>query len=310
MKKQLHWMMPAALVLGLIASLPTARAKDDKNGPTVPVRTLVTITSKNGPPQITKADVLVMQDKTRLVVTDLQPATGQAGALQLAILIDDATNSSLDNQLKDIANFIRGLDSNAKVGIFYAQNATVQVVQDFTADHDRAANALRIPLGRGAAYSSIYLSMMDLMKRWPQTQDRREIFLISDGIDRFRGDPFSPDIAATYTAAQKNGIMLHTIFANGFGPHARNQFRISWGQNNLGQITDETGGESYFQGYYTPVDFAPFMAQFNKVLNSQYWVSYLARAKNKPGLQRIRFSTELPGVEISAPNQVWISAAQ
>jgi hypothetical protein len=104
--------------------------------------------------------------------------------------------------------------------------------------------------------------------------------------------------------------MLHTIFANGMGPHGRNQFRINWGQSNLAQITDQTGGESYFQGSYTPVDFAPFLAQFDKVLSSQYWVSYLAHAKSKPGLQSIKFSTELPGVDISAPDQVWIPAAQ
>lgn len=310
MKKRLYWMIPTLLAMGLIASLPAARAQGGNAGPTVPVRTLVTITSKSGPPQITKADVMATQDKTRLVVTDLQAATGAAGGMQLAIVIDDSTNSSLNNQLKDIANFIGALPPSAKVGIFYAQNGTVQVAQDFTSDHNRAARALRIPLGRGAAYSSIYLSMMDLMKRWPATPDRREMFVISDGIDRFRGDPFSPDIAATYTAAQKAGIMLHTIFAKGVGPHAQNLFRLNWGQYNLGQITDETGGESYFQGYNTPIDFAPFLDQFSKVLNSQYWVSYLARAGKKPGLQTIRFTTELPGVEISAPERVWIPAAQ
>ncbi len=306
MKIPFRFAIVALLGMSLLGAIPSARAADDNNQPTVPMRTLVTITSKGGPPEITRQDVLVLQDKTRLVVTDVQPATGKLGGLQLAIVIDDACSSSLNNQLTDIAKFIRGLGPETQVGLFYARNGAVQVVQDFTADHDAAAKALRIPLGRAMAYSSIYLSAMDLMKRWLPTQERREMFLIGDGIDRFRGDPFSPDVQSTYEAAQKAGIMLHSIFANAAGHWSMNMWHISMGQSNLSQITDETGGEAYFQGSYTPIDFAPFMSQFDKVLHSQYWISYLAHPKKKAQLQRIRFTTELPGVDISAPEQVFV----
>jgi hypothetical protein len=150
---------------------------------------------------------------------------------------------------------------------------------------------------------------MDLMKRWNPTESRREILILSDGIDRFRGDPFSPDIPATYQAAQKAGIILHTIFVNCAGRHGRNMWRINLGQSNLSEITDETGGESYFQGSRTPVDMAPFLDDLHNALNSQYWLTFEAPAKKKAGLQSVKISTELPGVEIAAPDSVYVPAA-
>ncbi len=302
-----------ALAASLLGVLPAARAQEKQGGSTVPVRTLVTITAKNGPPQVTTQDVLVKQGNARLVVTDVQPATGSNAGLQLAIVIDDSATSSLNNQLPDIAKFINGLGPAAAVGIYYASNGTVRVAQDFTTDHAQAAKALRIPLGRNFAYGSIFLSAMDLMKRWPASQDRREMLILSDGVDHFRGDPFSPDIDATAQAAQKAGIVLHTLFVNtsGRGGHGgRGVNRLGLGQSNLSRITGQTGGQSYFQGTRTPVDSGPFLDQLAQFLNNQYWVSYLAQAKSKPELQQIKFSTELPGVKIIAPDRVLIPAAQ
>ena len=79
------------------------------------------------------------------------------------------------------------------------RNATVQIVQDFTNDHTAAAKALRLPVGSTGAYGSPYLSVIDLMKRWPEHPNRREIVMVTDGIDRARrgltfrgGARFSP----------------------------------------------------------------------------------------------------------------------
>jgi hypothetical protein len=69
------------------------------------------------------------------------------------------------------------------------RNASVQIVQNFTNDHAAAAKALRLPLGSAGAYGSPYLSAIDLMKRWPETQNRREVVMVTDGINRARGGP-------------------------------------------------------------------------------------------------------------------------
>jgi hypothetical protein len=302
----------ALLTFGGLASVVAARPQQAvQPADTVSVRTLVTITSKKGaePVNVTPRDLLVQQNKTRLRVTSVTLATGENGGMQLAIVIDDGATSSLNNQLPDIAHFVRDQEPGVKVGVFYARNGTVQVRQDFTPDHNLAAKSLRIPLGQGGASSSVYLSVMDLMKRWPATQDRQELVLFADGIDRFRRGPLSPDIETTYEMAQKQGIIVQSIFVNvvggrrGFG-----SMRLGVGQNNLSQVTVQSGGFLYSQGFQTPVDMTPFLNQLEDVLRSQYWISYMAHAKNKPSLETIKFSTEMPGVKIYAPAQVLIPA--
>jgi hypothetical protein len=307
----------ACLAFGGLVALSPARAQQttQRPGPSASmasVRTLITIAPQKGAGvvQVTPRDLLVQQNKTRLQVTSLIPATGANAGMQFAIVIEDSSTGALTNQLPDIAKFIRGQGPQVKVGVFYARNGTVQVRQDFTPDHELAAKSLRMPLGLGAAYLSPYLSVMDLMKRWPAGQDRRELLLFSDGIDRFRTGPLSPDVEATYEMAQKQGIILHSIFVNEVGePRMRRNMRIGIGQNYLSQITGQTGGFLYTQGFRTPVDMTPFLDQLDGVLRNQYWITYQAYPKGKPSLQEIKFSTELPGVKIYAPAQVLIPAA-
>lgn len=170
------------------------------------------------------------------------------------------------------------------------------------------AKSIRMPFGRGAAYSSIYLSLMDLFKRWPVTGARREILLIADGIDRFRGDPFSPDVTSTIDRAQQAGIMIHSLFASGVGRFSRNFYRVNLGQSNLAQLTDATGGESFFQGTATPISFAPFLAQLDIVLKNQYRLTFTtARSKKGKGeLKSFRIRSELRNVEFSAAEKVLV----
>src|SRR5271170_3441583 len=139
-------------------------------------------------PEIKPQDVTVQQGKQRLQVTDWVRAQGDHAGLDLFILIDDSSSSSLGSQLDDLRSFIKSQPSTTLVGVAYMRNAVVNVTQDLTSDHDAAAKALRLPLGSVGAYGSPYLSVIDLMKRWPANQNRREVILVTDGIDRARRD--------------------------------------------------------------------------------------------------------------------------
>jgi hypothetical protein len=137
---------------------------------------------------------------------------------------------------------------------------------------------------------------------------RLEILLITDGIDRFRGDPFSPDIQSTYVAAEKAGVIIHTLYASGVGRASHNLFRVNYGQSNLAQITDKTGGYSFFQGLQTPIAFAPYLEQLDTVLKNQYFMSWNTKrpTKGKGELRTYRIKTELRDIDISSPDQVWV----
>jgi hypothetical protein len=277
---------------------------------TVPVTTVVTVLGPKytAPPAVGKDDISVFEKKEKQKVTSWIPAQGDKAALELAIVIDDMDASDLGLQFADITNFIKAQPKSAGIGIFYARNGTVQAASQFSTDHDAVGKSLRLPLGRGAAYSSIYLSLMDLIKNWPVTGARREILLLADGIDRFRGDPFSPDVTTTYERAQKAGVIIHALFTSGVDRASRNFFRVSQGQSNLAQISDATGGESFFQGTQTPISFAPFLAQLDMVLKNQYWLSWTtARSKKPKGeLRNFRVTTELSNVEFSAPDKIFV----
>ena len=291
-------------ILALLLCTFAVSAQQENPSATVPVRAVVTVMGKNfsEPPKVTRDDIQVFDGKQRLNVSEWTPAQGDRGALDFAVVIDEETSSDLDLQLNDIRDFIKEMPSAARVAVFYAANGTVQIAHDFTTDHEAAAKSLRMPMGAVAAYASDYLSIIDLMKRWPASGARREMLLVADGIDRFRGDiPESPDLDNAIDHAQKSGFIIHTIYARGVGRAGRNFFRNSLGQSNLSKLADQTGGESFFQGLSTPVAYQPFLKQLLFVLDHQYVVTALDKPGKKNSVRRIRVRTEISGVEISAP---------
>jgi hypothetical protein len=313
--RKVGYISPALLIFAaVLASLFPTHAQDQASSSNVQVTTVVTALGPkySAPPALGKQDINVTEGKQKREVTNWVPAQGDKAALQLAIVIDDADSQDLATQLGDLKNFISSQPAGTAIGVFYASNGTVQPASQFSTDHEAVAKSVRIPLGYTGAYSSIYLSVMSLMKGWPVTGGaRREILLIADGIDRFRGDyPISPDVDSTIINAQRAGIMIHTLFASGVGRATRNSFRLNLGQSNLAKIADATGGEAFFQGFFTPVSYAPFLQQLDMVLKNQYWLSWATERVKKPKgeLRGFKVRTEQRGVDISAADKVFVPA--
>ncbi|MBZ5503191.1 MAG: hypothetical protein LAN59_13300 [Acidobacteriia bacterium] len=298
-----------AFTLVLLMALP-ASAQQKTASAKVPVTTVVAVLgpSFTAPPAVSKEDVIVHTGSVREDVTGWVAAQGERAALDLAILIDDVTDTSVGNQFDDLRKFIRSQSKSTRVGIFYANEGRAQEVSAFSADHDAVSKKLRITFGQASASTSLYFSLMDLMSKWPASTARREILVIGDGIDRFRGDPFSSDVTLTIEKAQKAGILIHTLYARGAGRAARNLFRTNYGQSNLAQMTDATGGESFFQGLETPISFAPFLDQLDMVLHNQYFLTFTTTrsGKHKGELRGFRVTTEQRHAEIAAPREIFV----
>ncbi len=270
----------------------------------------VTAVGKKGktPPTITKDDVQVYQAKERLQVADWK----RGETLYLAVLIDDSIDSAAAINWGDLKAFMNAQPATTSIAVAYARNGVAMIAQDFTTDHALAAKALRLPVGGQGAFSSPYLAMQDLIKRWPSSGDRRSIILISSGIDYFRGNfgPTSPDLDSTMELAQKGNINIWTIYYPGAGHTSRGFFRISNAQSNLSQLSDETGAESYFLGVRAPVAFKPYFDEIQGHLSNQYLLTFPASGGKKGRFDRIRVGTELPGVELMAPSEVFLPASQ
>src|SRR3981189_3122705 len=99
------------------------------------------------------------------------------------------------------------------IGVGYMRDATVDIVQNLTTDHSLAASKLRLPLGNAGAFSSIYLSIEDLIKRWPESPLRREILVISDGIDHVGGTSLTNrEVCSAIEQAQRGNIIIYTLY--------------------------------------------------------------------------------------------------
>lgn len=300
-------LLSALLALTCSAPLLAETPKADSSG-----KATITVTAigkkDSAPPTVSKDDVQLTVDKQRKQVAGWEKADG----LGLAILIDDALDTSAASQWNDLKAFIMAQPANTSIAVGYAINSSVQVAQDFTTDHELAAKALRIPRGQLGIGSSPYLAVIDWLKRWPDTGSRRSLLLISSGIDTFRGyfGPFYPDVDTAISRAQRENVNLWSIYSPGIGHRSRSFALANLGQNNLSKMTDETGGETYYLGNGAPVSFKPYLDEIFLHLNNQYLLTFAGDGGGKGKYTRIQIKTELPEVEFSHANNAYISPSK
>jgi hypothetical protein len=310
-----------ALIVSLAVFVTSFPLLAQQRRAAVPVRMTVTVRlldKDKRMPDVSREDVIVRQDNHRLKVTGWRSARGGQAGLDLFILLDDTSDPSLGSQLDDLRAFINAQPQTTSVGVGYMRNATVQIVQNFTAEHSQAAKALRLPVASSGAYGSPYLSVIDLMKRWPGHPNRREMIMVTDGIDRARGGPryrglsfITPDVDSASRVAQRTGTIIHTIFTRGVGRLGSNFWEITNGQNGIAKLSDETGGWSFYLGTQNSVSFQPYLDDLQSILDNQFLLDFQALPGKKAGLQHVRLTTEVAGVELDSADSVWVpSSAQ
>jgi hypothetical protein len=207
-------------------------------------------------------------------------------------------------------------------------NAGVNVAQNFTADKGLAVKAIRLPRSSVSTMDSPYLSLISLVKGWQQQNVRRVVLMVTDGIDRLRGEKpelsrmgpgfgpayhsmptISQDATAASEASQRYNVLVYSMYAIGVGRAGRSSWDLQVGLSGLSKIAEETGGEVFSLGTSQLVSFKPHLDNFQKMLGNQYYVIFQAMPQKKAGFQRVKVQTELSNSEILAPDNVWVSAA-
>ena len=263
------------------------------------------------PPKISLNEVVVKQDGRNRRVLNWEPAQGANAKLDLVVRVDDSLSARVASQWSELQSFIRTLPSDARVAVAYANFGAARFQQEFTTDRDLAAKAFQIPAGMSGTSNGIYDSVADLIKKWPETHNRRAIILISSGIDLtdgvFETQPaINGPLQKAIDQAQKSGVMVYSLFASGNGRLENNSFLISNGQGCLGRLAAETGGDSFFLGLDTPVSFRPFLQDIAKLSGQQYVLTFLAIPGAKAGYAHLRVTVENNGVELLAPDRVYV----
>jgi hypothetical protein len=325
-------------VLGLLGTLcvltftaPTVYSQEKGTQGIAQVHLVITNEAARGNevPTLEQGDVKVKQGKNFLKVNKLIPAKGDNAALQLFILVDDTLDSAVGNNLNDIRDFINAQPASTVIAVGYMSNAAVNVVQNFTADHALAAKALRLPRGGFSTMDSPYLSLISLVKGWPQQNVRREVLMVTDGIDRLRGEQpspsrlgpgfgpvyhsmptMSPDVNSASEISQRYNVLVYSIYAVGIGRAARSSWDLQIGLSGLTKLADETGGDCFSLGTSNLVSFRPYLDRLQKMFDNQYYAVFQAIPKKKAGLQRVNLTTEVTNSEIAAADNVWVPAAK
>ena len=283
----------------------------------VPVTVTVTATGKDqsAPPAVPMNAVVVKQDGKVSKIVSWEPVSGGKAGLDLVVLIDDSVSERASQQLKDVGGFLRTLAPEARAAVAYASFGSARYEQEFTADHEKAASAIRIPSAPPGTANGLYDAFADLIKKWPGTQSRKVVILVSDGIDVTNGvDDSQPGqsmvLQRAIDAAERAGVVVYTIFASGSGRAVQNQFLVNNGQGSLARLASETGGDAFFQGTQTPISFKPFLEDIGKLVGQQYLLTFLATPGEKGRYARLQVSVEQKDVELIAPDHVYVAGGK
>ena len=254
------------------------------------------------PPEIGRNEITVRVGNRPAQVEGWTPLRDKP--LDLYIAIDDGLDTDVASQYNSLRSFMAEQPASTRIGLVYLRNGEALTAAALTSDRQQVAKALRLPLGEPGISGSPYVSIADLMKKWPATGARREILLISSGMDPYSpADPLNPYLLSAIADAQRDGIPVDSIYFGGAGHLGHNYFRINWGENYLSELGDATGGEAYWQGFGSPVLFDAFLKDFNQRLRDQYLLT-LSPTDAKPGLEPIRIMSTNPKVSLVAAKEI------
>ena len=281
-------------------------------------QTVVTIMpgkSSEQSPTITESQVQATVAGKRAQISSWVPLRGEQAGLQIVVLIDGSARSGLSLQYGDLKSFIQNLPEGAQVGLAYMQNGRAVMAQNITADRKLVTEAFRLPSGVPGGNGSPYFCLSDLVKNWPSgnTTDRREVLMITDGVDLYYGRTYDANdsyVVAAISDAQNAGVIVHSIFYRDTGRFDNGQWTVSGAQSYLLQVSQGTGGRAYWLGFGNPVSFAPFLDDLATRLKNQYELGILASPRSKTQLQPLKVKVTAPGVKVDAPQMIVVPGSE
>jgi hypothetical protein len=293
----------AVLAVAVLGTAPQVIAQATGQG-----RAIVTVLSRHGEmaPNLTQQDVSAKVNGKDADVTTWEPFKGADDALELVILIDSGARN-LGPQLEEIASFLQGQGPRAKVAVGYMQNGRAVLTGPLSTDRKQVAGELHLPAG---PTSNPYFSLSDLAQHWP-SQDRsarREVLLLSDGVDPEiqRLDPDDPYVHAAVNDSVRAGMVVFTLYWVNRTDRDSSSITANSGQSLLIELSQATGGYSYWTGTGNPVSFQPFFEDLNRRFASQYALEFSSRLDRKPDVEQLKLKVEGLGLTVTAPQSVYI----
>ena len=299
------------MVAGALVLAASAFPQGEKEGQGQIIVTVLPKHEADPAPNVSAQDMSIKINGKDSKITGLQALRGEKDPVELVVLIDGSARTSLGRQLDDIAQFVKTLPPNIRATIGYMQNGIAALTGPLTADHEAVLKGLHIPGGSAGTNGSPYFCLSDLAKRWP-SQDRearREVLAITDGVDEYnrRYDPDDPYVQAAMNDSIRAGLVVYSIYWRSQGRADATAYANDTGQNLLVQVTQTTGGKSFWEGMGNPVSFQPYLEELTRRFQNQYELSFVVPLKGKPEVEQIKLKFKAPGSEVDAPQQVFVA---
>jgi hypothetical protein len=273
---------------------------------------VVTATSKGEAPMVPQQQIQVSVDGKKVEPTLWKPYAN--GPVELVVLIDGSARTSLGRNLQELEDYIASLPPNVTVGVAYMQNGAAAFTGPMSKDHKAVAGQVHLPGGTPGSNASPYFCLSDLAKRWPapRSEARREVLMISDGVDEYnlRYDPEDPYVHAAVTDSQRAGLVVYSIYFRDQGRLGRGFYETNAGQNYLTQLAEETGGNLYYEGLMNPVSFVPFLNDLTRRISSQYELDFPVKPEKKESYPSLKVKSEVKSVKLDAPEHVAVNGGQ
>jgi hypothetical protein len=263
------------------------------------------------PSSVANQDFAVTVNGRNARVTAWTPYRDPADKMELVLLIDGSARMSLGREMGDMERFVDSLPPNIKAGIAYMENGEAVFAGPLSADHAQVLRNLHLPGGTPGSDGSPYFCLSDLAKRWP-SQDagaRREVVMITDGVDRYaeRYDPNDPYMLAAIEDATRARLVVYSIYWTNQGFEDGTSYENIAGQNLLLELTSATGGKSFWQGMGNPVSFTRYFDELIRRFQNQYELGVSAPLGSKPQVETLKLKLSAPGTEVDVPGQVYMT---
>jgi len=295
----------------MLLTIPTF-AQNDRRGQGQAVVTVLPAHGNEAPASLNSQDLTVKVNGKDSTITNFTPLRGANGRLELVVLMDSGARTNLSTQLGEIRDFVKNLPPDAKVTIGYMENGISRLSGPLTTDHDAVLKNLHIPAGFAGQDASPYFCLSSLVKNWPSNDRsaRREVVMVSDGVDPYyRGiDLDDPYMNAAISDSVRSGVVVYSIYWENKGRFSRTMWGNDIGQNLLLQVTQATGGNSYWQGLGNPVSFQPFLQDIQRRLQNQYEVGFTAPVK-KAEVANLKLKVNGISGKVAAPGEVYVTGS-
>ncbi len=299
-----------AAAVALLAAVPVFSQGDLNQGQGKAVVTVMSTEKGAAPPSVSANQLALKINGKPTNITSWKRLHNDNAPIQLVVMIDDGASSSVATQLPEISQFIKALPSSAQVAVAYMENGRAQLAGPLSTDHDAVARELRLPSGMPGISGSPYFCLSDLAHHWPSHDStaRRVVVMVTNGIDYYevRYNPNDPYLQAAIHDALRSKIAVYSIYWGSGNYLSGTEYGASDGQSLLAQLTQATGGYSYWQGMGNPVSFQPYLKDLDRRLDHQYEMGFTVPLPHGPGVHNLKLQAKIASAKVTAPQRVYV----